>query len=254
MESGNERQESEASRRRLLAGYIIAGALVVAVVVGLVVVLTGGDDEGGSGTTTGATTGTTAATTAQNPDNAHVDPLTGSTDELELDGREGTPPPAPELADLEQAAEAANCELQLDLKDEGNGHFTDDTTAIDYGTNPPTSGDHYGVATEPASGAMADGAYAETPPPPRFVHSLEHGRVEIQYSSSLSEDDQLELKGVFDEDPVRVLLFPNDEMPFEVAATAWTQLMGCPTYEGAVTLDAVRAFRDIYRDQGPESF
>ena len=41
-------------------------------------------------------------------------------------------------------------------------------------------------------------------------------------------------------------------MPYEVAATAWTQLIGCPTYEGAATLDAIRDFRDIYRGQGPE--
>ena len=49
-----------------------------------------------------------------------------------------------------------------------------------------------------------------------------------------------------------MLFYPNDEMPYEVAATAWTQMIGCPTYEGAATLDAIRDFRDIYRGQGPE--
>ena len=38
------------------------------------------------------------------------------------------------------------------------------------------------------------------------------------------------------------LLFPNDKMPYEVAATTWTNLLGCPTYKGAITLDAIRAF------------
>ena len=84
------------------------------------------------------------------------------------------------------------------------------------------------------------------------VHTLEHGRIKIQYSPDLSEDEQLELKGVFDEDPAGMLFFPNDEMPYEVAVTAWTQMIGCPTYEGAATLDAIRDFRDIYRGQGPE--
>ena len=64
-----------------------------------------------------------------------------------------------------------------------------------------------------------------------FVHSLEHGRIEIQYSPDLPED-QLALKGVFDESPAGMLLFPNTDMPYEVAATAWTQLMGCKEYEG----------------------
>ncbi len=35
---------------------------------------------------------------------------------------------------------------------------------------------------------------------------------------------------------------------------AWTQLATCETYDGAATLDLIRAFRDIYRGQGPEYF
>ena len=85
-----------------------------------------------------------------------------------------------------------------------------------------------------------------------FVHSMEHGRIEIQYSPDLPEDDQLALKGVFDERPDGMLLFPNSEMPYDVAVTAWTQLLGCPKYEGAATLDAIRDFRDTYRGLGPE--
>ena len=38
------------------------------------------------------------------------------------------------------------------------------------------------------------------------------------------------------------LLFPNDNMDYEVAATTWTNLIGCPEYKGAITLDAIRAF------------
>jgi len=38
------------------------------------------------------------------------------------------------------------------------------------------------------------------------------------------------------------LLFPNPKMPYEVAATTWTNLLGCPKYKGAVTMDAVRDF------------
>ena len=31
-------------------------------------------------------------------------------------------------------------------------------------------------------------------------------------------------------------------MHYEVAATAWTNLLGCPEYKGAITLDAIRDF------------
>ena len=42
---------------------------------------------------------------------------------------------------------------------------------------------------------------------------MEHGRIEIQYTPDLPEADQLALKGVFDEDPDGMLLFPNPECP-----------------------------------------
>jgi len=229
-----------AARRRLVAGYFVAAILGVALLVGVIVAITSGGSEESGG--------------EHVPPAAHIDPLSGEIDEVRGDGREGTSPPPVKTGELAAAAKQAGCELQLNLPDEGNNHFTDEDTEVSYGTDPSTSGDHYGVPTETLAGAQADGAYAETPEVSRTVHSLEHGRIEIQYSSSLPPKDQLALKGVFDEDPDKVLLFPNDQMPYEVGTTAWTQLMGCRKYDGAATLDAVRDFRDAYRDQGPESF
>jgi hypothetical protein len=49
-----------------------------------------------------------------------------------------------------------------------------------------------------------------------------------------------------------MIMFPNPDMKYEVAAAAWTNLLGCDSYEGAATLDAIRAFRDTFRGQGPE--
>jgi hypothetical protein len=64
----------------------------------------------------------------------------------------------------------------------------------------------------------------------------------IQYSPKLPEKDQLELKGLYETMYGASLLFPNDDMVYEVAATTWTNMLGCPNYEGAATLDAIRAF------------
>jgi Protein of unknown function (DUF3105) len=219
-----------------MIGYVAAGAMTLAIVVGLVIVLTSGGGGGG---------GADSTDSSEFPENAHIQALSGSTHDFEPDDREGTTPPAVEQGDLEFAAKAANCELQLELEEEGNSHIADASKEIDYKTDPPTSGDH-----NPEQ--QADGAYSEFVDPIYFVHSLEHGRVEIQYSPDLSEEDQLALKGVFDDDPAGMLFFPNPDMPYEVAVTAWTKLMGCETYEGAATLDAIRAFRDTYRGQGPE--
>jgi hypothetical protein len=225
-----EQAELASARRRLVFGYVAAGALTLAVIVGLVVAL------GGSG-------GGDAS--ADVPANAHVQVNSGFTHGYSFDARVGTPPPALQQGDLQKAAAAAGCELKLDLPNEGQTHITKESQIPDYKTNPPTSGNH-----NPEQ--LADGAYSEMPQDWYFVHSLEHGRIEIQYSPKLPEKDQLALKGVFDEDPPGMLFFPNTDMPYEVAVTAWQNLMGCPKYEGAKTLDAIRDFRDTYRGLGPE--
>jgi hypothetical protein len=49
-----------------------------------------------------------------------------------------------------------------------------------------------------------------------------------------------------------MLMFPNPDMPYEVAATAWTSMITCDSY-GPEAIDALRAFRDEFRGLGPES-
>ena len=228
-----EKAAAASDRRRLILGYVVAGALTLAVVVGLVIVFTSGGDS------------TNQVGGEEIPEAAHIQVNSGFLHETTPDGREGTPPPPLHQGDLQAAAREAGCKLDLDLEDEGSTHITKESEIPDYGTNPPTSGNH-----NPQQ--LADGAYSVMPEPWYFVHSLEHGRIEIQYSPDLPEQDQLALKGVFDEAPDGVLLFPNDEMPYEVAVTAWTQMMTCDRYQGAATLDAIRDFRDTYIGLGPE--
>jgi hypothetical protein len=224
-----ERREAAAARKRLILGYGVAGVLTAAVLVGIVVVIASGG--GGS--------------SEETPAAAHIDTATGSINGVAPDSREGTPPPALQNLDLENAAAKAGCDLRLGLPDEGSTHLEPGSPAPKYRTNPPTSGNH---DPEP----QADGAYAEMPELTGVLHSLEHSRIEIQYAPDLPETAQLALKGVFDESPSGMLLFPNPRMPYEVAATAWRQLMGCKRYEGAKTLDAIRDFRDQFRGRGPE--
>ena len=235
-------QQAAASseRRRLYLGYAIAGVIVVAIIAGIVVAVSGGGDDGDP-------------TQGDFDELAYIQPQIGAVpDGVDPDGRDGTDPPEQEVGDIEAAAEAAGCDLELDLEEEGNQHFTDEDRVPDYKTSPPTSGDHYGNGAETGAGALADGAYLQTPPIARAVHSLEHGRVEIQYSPDLPEREQLEIKGVFEESPEGVLLFPNPDMTYDVAITAWRDLAGCEAYEGAATLDLLRAFRDTFRGDGPE--
>jgi len=207
---------AKSERRRLLVAYALAGLVGLAVVVGIVAAVAGGGGDSAS---------------------AHLNPESGSVNGFEPDEREASEVPAAKETNLEKAAEKADCVLRLGLKDEGKSHLPPTATSPDYGTSPPTSGNH---AESPFQ--QADGAYSEMPDELFVVHSLEHGRMAIQYSPDLSEDEQLELKGLYETMYGGTLLFPNDNMTYAVAAATWTNLIGCPEYKGAATLEAIRAF------------
>jgi len=151
--------------------------------------------------------------------------------------------PAQKVTELNAAAKAAGCTVKR-VKEEGSDHVSG---PVKYKTNPPTSGDH-----APPELVPDDGAYREAPEKERLVHSLEHGRIVIQYRPTAPAALQGSLKALFDEDPYHMLLAPNTtNMPFEVAATGWTLLIGCREANDKV-YDALRAFRDRFRDHGPE--
>jgi uncharacterized protein DUF3105 len=213
-----ERSDAGSERRRLLLGYGAAGVVGLAVLIGVIAVIVsaaGSNDDGKS----------------------HIVLGTGSTNAVQPETRTGEEPPPAKVTNLQKAADEAGCDLRLNLPNEGNTHIPPTAAAPEYGTNPPTSGDH----AEPPY-QQADGAYNDTPDEMFVVHSLEHGRLAIQYGPDLAESDQLELIGLYDTMFGGALLFPNDNMPYEVAATTWRNLIGCNEYKGAITLDAIRAF------------
>jgi hypothetical protein len=225
-----ERESSQAKsdRRRLFAVYGAAGLIGLLVVAGIVAAIasSGGGSDGGK---------------------SHINLASGSSNGIKPDERQGTAPPPVKVAGLKEAAKKAGCTLRLNLKEEGHEHIAPTAATPDYGTSPPTSGNH----VEPPF-QQADGAYSEMPGEIFVVHSLEHGRMEIQYSPNLPEEDQLALKGLYDTMYKGVLLFPNENMDYEVAATTWRNLMGCSEYKGAATLDAIRAFGEAKWGHGRE--
>ncbi len=223
-----EREQAEAgkaaSRRRLqlVAGGVLALVAIAAVIAAVV-------SSGGSSDSKDASAGTGS---------------NGTYKEASL--------PARATTDFEAAVKAAGCTYK-NYPSEGREHFpSDEGVNNKYKTNPPTSGEHRPTPAE-------DGIYApdNTPAKENYVHTLEHGRIEFQYSPDAPQAVRNQLftlanetvKGV---DGYHTLLFQNNtNMPYEVAATAWTQLLGCKTVN-AKTWDALRAFRDRFVDKGPE--
>ena len=217
-----ERQAKAAQARKRMVGYGGAFVLVLAVVVVLGVVVMGGDSGSGD-----------------------VDPSVLPS---------GGSVPEQKEFDLTKAAAAAGCELK-DVKASGNfDHTTDPNERVKYKSNPPTSGRHFAVPAD-------DGAYSTAPTDEQLVHNLEHGRVIIWFKPTLPKDTRADLKALFDEDTYQMVLVPRAKMPYEVAASAWNgtpepaglgRLLTCDRADPEMW-DALRAFRDEHRSNGPEA-
>lgn len=219
-------EEDASAKKPTATGYVIGAVFLLFIIGGVFIALRSGGEDGGS---------------------AHIASASGSSNNLTPDDREGTPYEAPASGNLAKAAAAAECAVHEDLPEEGHGHLTPDDPRPSYGTVPPTSGDHIGPPLQQADGAWADPAAQVA-----VVHSLEHGRVAIQYAPDLPEDDQLALKGLYDSAYSASLLFPNPDMPYEVAATSWRNQITCPEWQGEKTLDAIHAFGVAHWGQGRE--
>ncbi len=207
-----------ASRRRLqlALGGLVAAAAVVVVVLLVTGTLGGGSDEESAAATPEASNATI-------PDQV--------------------------IGDVKEAAKAAGCKLEHPAI-EGAQHEERTFTEADYKTNPPTSGNHFPTWSD-------DGVYptGSTPPLGELVHTLEHGRIDVQYKPGTPAEtvDQLNALLADTNDGYHMLLFENQtNMDAAVAATAWGHSLTCPEMNDKV-FDAIRTFRNEYIDKGPEN-
>ena len=156
--------------------------------------------------------------------------------------------PEQKIGDLKAAAKAAGCKLE-NPEVESAQHEERIFTEADYKTNPPTSGNHFPQWSE-------DGVYptGNTPPLGELVHTLEHGRINVQYKPGTPEETVEQLNALLADmqDGYHLLLFENQtNMEAQVAATGWGRSLTCPEMNDQV-FDAIRTFRNEYVDKGPE--
>jgi hypothetical protein len=219
-----ERQTRAAQQRKKLVGYGVGGLLALAVVVVLIVLATGGGGGGGS-----------------DAEAAEVFPDGGSF-------------PEQKLFDVAPAAKAAGCTLRS-VKGSGTAtHTTSLDQRVKYKTNPPTTGRHYEIPAQ-------DGIYGQAPRDEELVHGMEHGRVIFWVKPSLPEEQRADIRALVDDDDYQMFLVPRSNMPYAVAATAWNaepppggtgRTLLCDEVNDK-TFDALAAFRDENRSQGPEA-
>jgi hypothetical protein len=219
-----ERKEAAAAARRkrlqLAGGVLLGVAALAGIVVAIAVGFGGGDDDSGSGSR-----------------------------EPQVDSAAAERLPAQQTTDYEEAAKAAGCTLS-NPQFEGANHEDKEFAPSDYRTNPPTSGNHNPDWYD-------DGVYAPdtTPRLGMLVHTLEHGRINIQYKPGTPARTVQELEALYAEmnEGYHLLVYENTTgMKPAVAATAWTHSLTCPKMNDKV-FDAIRTFRARYIDKGPEN-
>jgi Protein of unknown function (DUF3105) len=217
-----EQEARAAQQRKRMVGYGAAG-LIAILAVAVVILLAAGGDDAGSG-----------------PGNAgNVFPDGGSF-------------PEQTIFDVAPAARAAGCELET-KRATARDHTTSRDARVKYNTNPPTTGRHYEIPAQ-------DGIYGQAPQDEEIVHTMEHGRVIIWVKPSLPEAQRADIKALVEDDSYQMVLVPRRNMPYAVAAPAWNaepapngtgRLLLCNEVND-MTFDALAAFRDENRSQGPE--
>jgi hypothetical protein len=128
----------------------------------------------------------------------------------------------------------------------GNGRCELRRASAGERLNPPVDG--------PAGGRPArPGFYEEPVGAAELTAALRHGIVVIQFRQGLDGDRLEALKTLQAAIPAGTIVTPNDTgMRFELAVTAYRQLLGCPRFTPEA-LDAVQLFRGRFIGSGPES-
>ena len=128
---------------------------------------------------------------------------------------------------------------------------------IEYGSNPPSSGTHYGT--------WAAFRNYDTPIERGFaVHSMEHGAVVLSYHCDDCDEEVAAVRALIEElgpDPLccsgtscanpvsRLILMPDPELDTRFAAASW----GFTLRAGCFEPEVFRAFVNAHRGRGPEA-
>jgi len=134
----------------------------------------------------------------------------------------------------------AEC-TQEELPDQGADHVTELPQGFEYNSFPATSGPH---AAQPAIWNL----YTSPVPELNLVHNLEHGGVAVQFGKDVHPDDIRAVVAWYLLSPDGMVAAPLPELEDTIALTAWGHLLTCTGFDE----QAITAFRDTYRFNGPE--
>lgn len=139
---------------------------------------------------------------------------------------------------------APSCDEVETFADAGSEHVADGTVVESYNSDPPTSGPHYALPSDP-------GFFDSPLPREQLVHNLEHGQIVIYYSSTAPPDLIASLQELVQSEAVALVVVPNEAASEsnEIVLTAWTHLQRCSGFSGT----DIEEFRAAWQGRGPEN-
>lgn len=147
---------------------------------------------------------------------------------------------SPEQIEFEQQVEAVSLEGKVEeFEIEGRDHVPA-STAVDYQTNPPTSGGHLAEAKN-------WGIYDKEIDDKAGVHNLEHGGIWISYKDIGEEDVEI-LKELGKQNSQSTVVSPRSGNDNKVVVASWGKMMRLDSVDKAL----IQKYIDTYKNQSPE--
>lgn len=147
---------------------------------------------------------------------------------------------SPEKIEFEQEVEAISLEGKVEeFEIEGRDHVPAGT-AVEYQTNPPTSGGHLAEAKN-------WGVYNKEIDDKAGVHNLEHGGIWISYKD-ISEEDIAVLIEIGRQNSQSTVVSPRSANDDKIVIASWGKMMRLDSVDKAL----IQKYIDTYKNQSPE--
>lgn len=146
---------------------------------------------------------------------------------------------SPEEAAFKKEVQEATLDGRVETSEiEGREHVTQ--KGVEYKTNPPTSGAHFGQPTD-------WGVYSKELVDESVVHSLEHGGIWISYKD-ISDEEKTILEEIGKENPQSVIVSPRSANDANIAVVSWGKLMKLEKADKAL----IQKYINTHINQSPE--
>ena len=192
----------------------------------------------------GATQRATEEATEEPTDEATEEPTAEETEEA-------TEEPTDE--ETEEPVVGEGCPADLVEVDPDATHV-DEGTTVEYETNPPAGGPHWGSAAEDGViyGPIEESGYVLE----QFVHNMEHGSV-VFWTNNLSDAErelaEATVNDIYGQGYYALIMVEYNDMDVPFAMTAWGVLQECESMD-ETTAQVMQLFTDFFYGSGAEGF